>query len=245
MSPSVQFLDRAAAAASRAERFRARADRPSQRRSAEDPASRAWVAAASVMSMRADGIGDGSGLRFEGMASVYEPSDHGQDGHVCRGYEMWDMFGPYTEYVHLGAGTASLANPQLDVPFVLGHDSLRRIARTGNATSPLILSEVNDGDLPGLRVMAPTLQPANPYVAEAFHLLDTGLVDEMSFRFMIQAGAWNDDWDEFHIHAYDIHRGDVSIVGYGANPHTSGSGLRSAPGVDEVARARLALALAD
>jgi hypothetical protein len=33
---------------------------------------------------------------------------------------------------------------------------------------------------------------------------------------------------EYHINEVDIHRGDVAIVGYGANPHTAGAGLRGA-----------------
>jgi HK97 family phage prohead protease len=159
----------------------------------------------------------GSGpLVFDGMATVYE-----------RGYEMWDMFGAYVEFVHLGAGAATLANPDLDVPLVLGHDPMRRLARTGNDSSPLTLTEVNDGDAPGLRVLAPNLDRSDPDVAYVAPKLRSGLLDEMSFRFMIVSGRWNDAWDEYHIHVYDIDRGDVSIVGYGANPHTAGSGLRA------------------
>lgn len=229
MSRSVAVVEAAAARSARVlERGGTRASRPSQRRSAEDaPAGGGtFVAARARMTMRASETGDT--LRFEGMASVYEPADHGQEGHVCRGYEMWDWAGPYTEYVHLGAGTASLANPQLDVPFVVGHRSLARLARTGNSLSPLELAEVNDDPVtPGLRVVAPSLQRNNPFVSQVEHIVVTGLVDEMSFRFMIIAGEWSDDWTEYHIHAYDIDRGDVSIVGYGANPHTAGSGFRA------------------
>jgi hypothetical protein len=62
----------------------------------------------------------------------------------------------------------------------------------------------------------------------------------MSFRFTIEAGRWNDEFTQYTIQRVNIHRGDVSIVGYGASPHTAGSGLRDQP-VDPVARA-LALA---
>lgn len=228
MSRTTAVLEAAAArAAAVVERGGTRASRPSQRRAAEDaPAGGAYVTARTQMSMRDAASGDGA-LRFEGMASVYEPADHGAADHVCRGYQMWDMFGPYTEFVHLGAGTASLANPNLDVPFVTDHRSLQRLARTGNATSPLELAEVNDDPVsPGLSVVAPSLQRANPFVAQIEHVVQTGLVDEMSFRFMITGGSWSDDWTQYDIHAYDINRGDVSIVGYGANPHTAGSGFR-------------------
>lgn len=229
MKRTTAVLEAAAARAARVvERGGTRASRPSQRRSAEDaPTSGgAYVSARAKMTMRDAAAGDGT-LRFEGIASVYEPADHGADGHTCRGYGMWDMFGPYTEYVHLGAGTASLANPVLDVPFVTDHRSLQRLARTGNESSPLILREVNDDPVaPGLYVEAPSLQRENPFVVQIEHVVRTGLVDEMSFRFMITGGSWSDDWTEYHIHAYDIHRGDVSIVGYGASPHTAGSGFR-------------------
>ena len=36
---------------------------------------------------------------------------------------------------------------------------------------------------------------------------------KMSFRFFITQGSWSPDWTEYHIDGYDIHRGDVAIVG--------------------------------
>lgn len=227
MNRTTAVLEAAAARAARVlERGGTRASRPSQRRASEDGATSggAFVSARARLEVREAAAGDA--LAFEGMASVYEPADHGLEGHVCRGYRMWDMFGEYTEFVQLGSGTASLANPELDVPFVTDHRSMHRLARTGNASSPLILTEINDGEAPGLKVEAPTLQRANPFVAQIEHVVQTQLVDEMSFRFVITGGSWSDDWTEYRIHAYDIHRGDVSIVGYGANPHTAGSGFR-------------------
>lgn len=58
--------------------------------------------------------------------------------------------------------------------------------------------------------------------------LRSGLIDEMSFAFRIVEGVWSPDYTEYRINSYDIHRGDVAIVGFGANPHTSG-GLRANP----------------
>jgi phage head maturation protease len=55
-----------------------------------------------------------------------------------------------------------------------------------------------------------------------------GLIDEMSFMFRIVRGQWSPDYMEYRIDEVDIDRGDVSIVGYGANPATSAE-LRSAP----------------
>lgn len=203
-----------AAAEARATRYRAAADRPSQRRCSEDAGSRsAALVRAEKIEIRAAGD-DSGGLHFTGFASVYN-----------RGYEMWDMFGPYTEQVTSGAGANSLARDDLDVPLVLAHDSLRRIARTTNGS--LTLSETAVDGVEGLLAEAPQLDATDSDVAYIAPKLRSGLVDEMSFRFMITSGSWSPDWLEYHIEEYDIHRGDVAIVGYGANPHTQGAGLRS------------------
>lgn len=212
--------------------------RVSERRcSAERSSTTAgWIPSVrSSVSVRGDG-GDGGPLVFEGFASV-----------TGQGYEMWDWAGPYTEYVHVGAFAETLAQSDLDVPLVIDHVSSRRIARTGVAASPLMLSEVTSGDTTGLKVLAPALDATDPDTAYIVPKLRSGLIDEMSFRFMITSGRWSDDWMEYHIHAVDIHRGDVSIVGYGANPHTAGSGLReqAKTGVTSQARMLLELSRAD
>lgn len=218
-----------AAAEARAAGVATAADRPSQRRCAEDPGSRAaaFVRAESI-DIRAAGDSDGSTLHFTGFASVYN-----------RGYEMWDMFGPYSEQVVSGAGASSLARGDLDVPFVLAHDSLRRIARTTNGS--LTLSEREVDGVEGLHVDAPQLDAADSDVAYIAPKLRSGLIDEMSFRFRILNGSWSPDWMEYHIEEYDIHRGDVAIVGYGANPHTQGAGLRGQdlPALEDLTDARL------
>lgn len=223
------------AAQARAGGIRAAADRPSQRRCDRDVQSRAWTPGHSARIEIRDGeSGVGGPQVFDGFASVTD-----------RAYEMWDMFGPYNEFVHVGAFTETLAaNP--DVPLVLDHTSSRRIARTGNAESPLMLSEITSGDTTGLHVLAPNLQMSDPDTAYIVPKLRSQLIDEMSFRFMITSGRWSDDFTEFHIHSVDIHRGDVSIVGYGANPHTVGAGLRQQPaGLSTLARFELEAARAD
>lgn len=217
-----------AAAEARAAAVNQPTDRPSQRRCDEQTGS------AALVRVRAQGLQlrdseDGSGgLHFTGFASVYN-----------RGYEMWDFFGPYTEQVSSGAGAASLATEGLDVPLVLQHESLRRIARTTNGT--LTLEETTVDDVEGLLVDAPNLDAKDQDVAYIAPKLRSGLVDEMSFRFRITSGEWSPDWMEYHIKEYDIHRGDVSIVGYGANPHTQGAGLRSqnAPALHDMTEANL------
>ena len=202
------------AAQARAAAMKRAADRPTQRRCAADPHATARVTARITKTQLRDQAETGL-LRFEGFASV-----------TGVGYEMWDFFGPYTEQVVPGAFAATLAQPDLDVPLVLAHDPLRRIARTTNGS--LSLDEVLTGPTTGLHVLAPELDPTDADVAYIAPKLRSGLIDEMSFRFMITAGTWSPDWMEFHIESVDINRGDVAIVGYGANPNTAGAGLRAA-----------------
>ncbi|MFI6270727.1 HK97 family phage prohead protease [Micromonospora zamorensis] len=214
------------AAAGRAQHVRQRVDRPSQRRGAERPGSRA--AARAVLSgvhlRKAEDQG-ADVLEFTGHASVTE-----------RAYEMWDLYGPYNEVVSAGAFDATLDRAGLDVPLVLGHDQLRRIARTTNGT--LDLSVDDDG----LAVVA-RLDPTDVDVAYIAPKLRAGLIDEMSFAFRIESGVWSPDYTEYRIDRVDLHRGDVAIVGYGANPNTD-AGMRSAQPTSSRARALLELAIA-
>ena len=186
-----------------------RGDRPRQRRNAPAEGSRAAMSVRSKVELRA--AADANTLHFTGVASAYEQA-----------YEMYDWYGPYTEVVTAGAAAVTLARTDLDVPLVLAHDSLRRIARTTNGT--LFLSE----DEAGLQVDAPSLDATDADVAYIAPKLRAGLVDEMSFMFRIVRGHWSPDYTEYRIDEFDIHRGDVAIVGFGANPFTSGD-LRAAP----------------
>jgi HK97 family phage prohead protease len=208
--------------------YRALADRPRQRRSDEATSSPARVTVrAKNLELRESS--DPGALEYEGWASVTDEP-----------YEMWDMFGPYIEKVSPGAFSKTLAQVDLDVPLVLQHDALRRIARTTNGTLQLEEDEI------GLHVLAPQLDPTDGDVAYIAPKLRSKMIDEMSFRFRITKGSWSSDWTEYHIDEVDIHRGDVAIVAYGANPATAGSGLRAEPGLvlsqlsDEQARAVLA-----
>lgn len=186
------------------------ADRPSRRRSAEDQQARAFVRVPLVgVELRASKSTPDM-LHFTGYASVTE-----------RAYEMWDMFGPYNEVISAGAFDATLARADLEVPFVIGHDQLRRMAATWNGTLSLSVNEN------GLLVDAPKLDPADADVAYMASKVAADLFREMSFAFRIDSGQWSPDYEEFRINAVDMHRGDVAIVGFGANPFTSG-GMRSA-----------------
>lgn len=213
------LLSRQEAAAERALKYRAQADRPSQRsvceRSDGEPRSWATPGIRAAVSLERAASAPVETERFEGFASV-----------TGQPYEMYDWLGPYDELVAVGAFERTLAQTDLDVPLVLDHTSSRRIARTGNVSSPLELSEVTDGETTGLRVVAPSLQLSDPDTAYIVPKLRSGLLDEMSFRFLITEGRWSDDFTTYIIRDVDIHRGDVAIVGYGANPHTTGAGIR-------------------
>jgi len=210
----------ATAAASRAAAMRekepGRAARPMRRSAAaEGTGPGLQPVSARLASCEVRGVGVDGPLVFDGFASV-----------TGQFYRMWDMFGEYREQVHVGAFAETLAQPELDVPLVLDHVSSKRIARTRNTASPLILDEVTTGDVTGLHVLAPSLPREDLDVQYIVPKLRSELIDEMSFRFVITSGRWSEDYSEFHIHAVDLQRGDVAIVGYGANPLTAGAGLR-------------------
>lgn len=210
------------AAAKRSREVRALADRPSRRRCAESPTSSARVSAR-ITQIRVGDVSDDGTVEFDGYASI-----------TGQAYEMWDWYGPYDEIVDSGAFAATLNQVDLDVPFVIGHDQIRRMART--LTGDLTLTE----DEQGLRVKA-TLRMSDPDVAYIVPKLRTGHVDEMSFAFRIVRGQWSPDYLQYNIQQVDLHRGDVAIVGYGANPLTAGSGLASDGSDDETDDERSAL----
>lgn len=131
---------------------------------------------------------------------------------VGKPYEMWDMFGPYTETVATGAfGETLAANP--DTNFVANHIGVS-MARTLNGTLEL------EADGLGLRYRA-FVNPQRNDVHDLVTAVEDGDVAESSFRFTIDDGEWNDDFTQFVINKVDIHRGDVSAVNFGANPNTS------------------------
>ncbi|MFY1576156.1 HK97 family phage prohead protease [Verrucosispora sp. WMMD703] len=138
--------------------------------------------------------------RVEGYATVFE-----------RAYDMWDAYGPYEEVVAVGAATATLAgNP--DVVFLVNHGGLT-MARTTAGTLEL------SADERGLKDTA-YLNPDRQDVRDLMLAIGDGVITEQSFAFRITEGWWNDDFTQFKIVSFDIDRGDVSAVNYGANPHT-------------------------
>ena len=140
-------------------------------------------------------------IHLHGTASAYDQM-----------YEMWDIFGPYKEGVRGGAGAVSLA-AKPDVVFLVNH---RGMAMARTAAGSLELAETTAGlDYDAY------LNPKRQDVRDLVVAIDDGVINESSFAFQITEGTWNDDFTEFWIESYDIDRGDVSAVNYGANPYTS------------------------
>ncbi|MFI5955820.1 HK97 family phage prohead protease [Cryptosporangium sp. NPDC051539] len=145
-------------------------------------------------------------------------------------YEMWDWLGPYTETVRAGAFAKTLQeNP--GVQLLLNHGGLS-MAYTKAGT--LRLSE----DTTGLHMEA-DVNGKRRDVGDMLAAIEDLAVDEMSFAFRITRQRWSPDYEELAVEEVDLHRGDVSVVNFGANPSTSVESARSFdPGrlSDEAAR---------
>jgi HK97 family phage prohead protease len=144
---------------------------------------------------------------IEGYASV-----------VDEGYEMWDWLGSYTEVVRPGAFTKTLSEgPQ--VQLLLNHGGL---AMAYTKAGTLRLSE----DSTGLH-MAADINTDRTDVRDMLAAIRDGNVDEMSFAFRVTRQQWSPDWDQRDIKEVDLHRGDVSVVNFGANPATVVDAVRA------------------
>lgn len=145
---------------------------------------------------------------IEGYASVTEAP-----------FEMWDFLGPYSEVVRTGAFGKTLAeNPQ--VQLLLNHSGL---AMAYTKAGTLRLAE----DSTGLHMEA-DVNASRSDVSDMLAALDEKSVDEMSFAFRVTRQQWSPDYDQRDILEVDLHRGDVSVVNFGANPATSVGAFRSA-----------------
>ncbi|GAB6857335.1 HK97 family phage prohead protease [Microbacterium xylanilyticum] len=145
---------------------------------------------------------DGKAFRLlEGYASTVEEP-----------YEMYDMFGPYTEVIDARAFDRTLG-AGADVSFLVNHRGLT-MARTTNGTLELSVDEH------GL-LSRSYLNPERSDVKDLTAAIDDGVITEMSFAFQIVRGQWSPDYEEYRILEVDLNRGDVSAVNYGANPNTS------------------------
>jgi HK97 family phage prohead protease len=147
-----------------------------------------------------DGTG-GTRYSLTGYATVYGQS-----------YQMVDKHGEYREQVRPGAGQRTLAQSP-DVQLLINHTDLP-LARTKSGT--LRLTE----DSRGLHVDA-DLDPTDPDVQRIQPKMKRGDLSEMSFAFRTTRQEWSDDYTRREIVEYNLHRGDVSLVTFGANPTTN------------------------
>lgn len=139
--------------------------------------------------------------RVEGYASVYE-----------RGYDMYDLFGPYTEVVSAGAAEKTLAAAP-DVVYRFNHAGTP-MAGTRNGRLELWSDDQGLGN-------RAYLNPKRDDVQLLVQAIEDEDVREQSFQFRITRGVWSPDYTEYRIEEFDLDRGDVGPVTYGANPHTS------------------------
>lgn len=146
---------------------------------------------------------EGDELVLDGYASIFE--------------SPYDVFGGpgrggWTEIVDRKAFDASLAHKP-DVHLLVNHEGLP-LARTKSGTMDLAT------DRKGLRVIA-RLERNDPDVASLAPKLRRRDMDEMSFAFRTVRQEWNDDENERRLLEVNIHKGDVSVVNFGANDATS------------------------
>ncbi|MFC3347302.1 HK97 family phage prohead protease [Streptomyces echinoruber] len=139
--------------------------------------------------------------QVEGYASVFE-----------QGYEMWDWYGPYTEIVSAGAADETLAADP-EVVFRFNHAGTP-MASTRNGRLELWVDETGLGN-------RAWLNPKRTDVQDLVRAIEDQDVREQSFMFRITSGQWSPDYTEYRIESFDLERGDVGPVTYGANPHTS------------------------
>lgn len=126
-------------------------------------------------------------------------------------YEMYDMFGAYTEIISRGAFGKTLAESP-KVQLLVNHGGMSLAATTA---STLRLAE----DTTGLHFDA-DLNPKRTDAADLLVALADGAVDECSFMFRVVRQTWSPDYDERRITEINLNRGDVSVVNLGANPNT-------------------------
>lgn len=139
------------------------------------------------------------------------------DGYASLFESPYDVFGGpdkggWSEIVDRKAFAATLAKKP-DVQLLVNHEGLP-LARTKSGTLDL------STDTKGLRAVA-RLVPSDPDVAALAPKLRRGDMDEMSFAFRTVRQELNSDETERRLLEVNIHKGDVSVVNYGANDATS------------------------
>lgn len=179
------------------------------------------------MAMR--GVTERLGLAFRqgNIEMRAKPSGHGTTNFEWNGYAavygvefpMWDPHGePYKEEVAYGVSKRSLNNPNLDVPFLIGHnDAGIPLARTKSGT--MKLSE----DTQGTHTHVPSMDGRREEVRALASAVERGDMDEMSLAFVCMRQEWDASFEKRTILEWDLHRGDVCAVVHGANSATAGA----------------------
>jgi phage head maturation protease len=90
------------------------------------------------------------------------------------------------------------------------------MARTKSGTLQL------SADSTGLYCEA-TMNMSRPDVQIVRAAVEDGDLDEMSFAFRATKQEWDKAYTQREIQEVNMHQGDVSVVNFGANPHTAGS----------------------
>lgn len=144
-----------------------------------------------------------------GYASVFD-----------KGYDMYGGpdKGGWVEVVDRRAFDETLKRKP-DLHLLINHEGMP-LARTKSGTLRLSTDSV------GLKVDA-DLDRSDPDVQRLEVKMARGDMDEMSFAFRTIRHEWNDDESERRLLELNLDKGDVSVVNFGASPHTS-AGIRSA-----------------
>lgn len=167
-------------------------------------------------------------VQVEGAATVFD-------------YEYEIYGGPpygWIERVAQGAADKTLSEDP-DVVYLVNHEGMS-LARTKSGTLELHADDV------AMRSLT-TLDMANPFSRALVSGIERGDFDEQSFAFRTTAQEWrahpdheDDDQSLRIITEFNIHRGDVSAVNFGASDATELDLVRSleALNVEELAEAR-------
>lgn len=152
---------------------------------------------------------NGDTISLEGYASVFDAP-----------YEMYGGpdKGGWMEVVDRAAFDATLKEKP-DLHLLINHEGMP-LARTKSGTLQL------STDKTGLLVKAPDLDRRDPDVQRLEVKMERRDMDEMSFAFRVKRQEWSDEDTVRRLLEVSLHKGDVSVVNFGANPATSVS-LRS------------------
>lgn len=136
-------------------------------------------------------------------------------------YEVYDMWGSFTETIRYGACAAALAADTLDVRFLLNHNSDMPLARTG-AVASLTLEDSPEG----LNVTA-LIDPRQSAANDLIVALENKTITQMSIGMIVEENGdvWSGEDDYGMPNVRDIFRLsdilDTSAVTYPASPTTS------------------------